>query len=140
MDDEIDLVLAELVEAISRRHLWGEAFPIVHVGVLHVRRDVAPDADTPIVATVTGVTEAGSLEPIGIGFGDSNDVEFWEHLLAGLTARGLHGVRAVCSAKNLRLREVTGKVFPDAVWYEAEALEDVVDVADAVGLQMPEER
>lgn len=130
-DQHIDLVLERHIEAILGRELRERAFPVVHFAGTPLERPARSSAPRMLVMAV-GVTPEGELEEIGIGVGDVEGEEVWRDVIRDMLGRGLHGVRAVCSADVPPLRAVLSRTIPDARWHEAPSLEDVADVIHLV--------
>lgn len=111
-DQELDAV----IQYVCTRRLDHTPFPRVLLDAVYVKRHVGDRVEFQAVVTASGETPDAMREPLGIAVGDSEDRGFWEELLLGLRARGLHGVEVVASGEHGGLLEAMARVLPGARW------------------------
>lgn len=133
MPDDLDLEVAELLEDLATRDLDATPFPVVHLGIQHVRRRRRGRSVARAIVMATGVTADGEIEPVGVAFGDSDDPSFWRTFLLSLVARRLRGVQVVAAGPQRGVDEAVAAVFPDAALLEVEALEDLEEALAVTG-------
>jgi putative transposase len=116
---EVSRICAALdkdLEAFRTRSLDHARFVYVFCDATYVKGRVNGRVVSRAVVVVTGVTEGGDREVLGIEVGDTEDGAFWTAFLRSIRARGLSGVKLVISDHHLGLKAAIASVFIGASW------------------------
>ncbi len=102
--------LDEQVAVFRSRPLEG-AYPYVWLDATIERVRERGEVRQKALVIAYAVHESGRREVIGVDIGEAETEAFWAEFLAGLRARGLHGVRLCVSDCHQGLRNAIGRVL-----------------------------
>ncbi len=94
----------------------GQRYPYLVVDALFEKVRHGPQVLSDAVLVVSGITEDGFRQHLGVWCADTESEATWSEVFADLGNRGLQGVRYVVSDKHRGIESAVGRHFQGAVW------------------------
>jgi putative transposase len=108
--------LDEGLRAFFERRLDEEAYPYLILDARYERVREGGVIASQAVLVAIGVDWEGRRQVLGVEVANRESRSSWREFLAGLRARGLHGVEYVVSDNHAGLKAAIREILPEAAW------------------------